>query len=165
MDELDLIREWFDFNATVRTKYLSYLASLHPAMLEKDVGASFPSIVRIYCHVLDAYNWWFVSVIGLGDGDHNPEVWHSGITMDKVKEETSRTEKAVSAVLERTSPDGLQRPVTWSMTTNGVKANHSLKLRDIMWHMVEEELQHRGELNALLWQMDLDPPQTAWDEK
>ena len=28
---------------------------------------------------------------------------------------------------------------------------------DICWHMVEEELQHRGEINALLWQMDIDP--------
>lgn len=29
---------------------------------------------------------------------------------------------------------------------------------DICWHMVEEELQHRGEMNALLWQMNIDPP-------
>lgn len=26
------------------------------------------------------------------------------------------------------------------------------------WPLVEEELQHRGELNALLWQINLDPP-------
>jgi uncharacterized damage-inducible protein DinB len=32
------------------------------------------------------------------------------------------------------------------------------QLRDLLRHMVEEELQHRGELNALFWQMDVRPP-------
>jgi len=35
-------------------------------------------------------------------------------------------------------------------------------LADIVWHMVEEQLQHIGELNALFWQMDIDPPTHAW---
>jgi hypothetical protein len=33
--------------------------------------------------------------------------------------------------------------------------------------MVEEELQHRGELDALLWQMNIDPPVGSyrdWEE-
>ena len=29
---------------------------------------------------------------------------------------------------------------------------------DVLWHLVEEELQHRGKLNALSWQLDIDPP-------
>ena len=33
-------------------------------------------------------------------------------------------------------------------------------LRQVLWHLVEEELQHRGELNVLFWQLDLDPPVT-----
>jgi len=32
----------------------------------------------------------------------------------------------------------------------------------MLWHMVEEELQHRGELNALLWQIDVDAPVFDW---
>ncbi len=30
--------------------------------------------------------------------------------------------------------------------------------------MVEEELQHRREMNALLWQMDVDPPIARYEE-
>lgn len=37
-----------------------------------------------------------------------------------------------------------------------------MNLRTIVWHMVEEELQHRGELNALFWQQDVDAPTRAW---
>jgi len=31
-----------------------------------------------------------------------------------------------------------------------------------LWHLVEEELQHRGELNALLWQIDVEAPVSSW---
>lgn len=32
------------------------------------------------------------------------------------------------------------------------------ELRDLLNHMIEEQLQHRRELNALFWQMDISPP-------
>jgi uncharacterized damage-inducible protein DinB len=38
----------------------------------------------------------------------------------------------------------------------------TLSIREMLWHLVEEELQHRGELNALLWQIDVDPPIFDW---
>jgi hypothetical protein len=28
--------------------------------------------------------------------------------------------------------------------------------------MLEEELQHRGEMNALFWRMDVAPPTRSW---
>jgi uncharacterized damage-inducible protein DinB len=34
----------------------------------------------------------------------------------------------------------------------------NMELRQMLLHMVEEEPQHRGELNALLWQMNVEPP-------
>ena len=37
-----------------------------------------------------------------------------------------------------------------------------ITLRVLLLHMAEEELQHRGEMNALLWQMDIDPPVTGF---
>ncbi len=38
------------------------------------------------------------------------------------------------------------------------------RLGDICRHMVEEELQHRGEMNALLWQMNVDPPVSKYED-
>jgi uncharacterized damage-inducible protein DinB len=35
-------------------------------------------------------------------------------------------------------------------------------LKGMLWHLAEEELQHRGEANALLWQEDVKPPVTSW---
>jgi uncharacterized damage-inducible protein DinB len=44
------------------------------------------------------------------------------------------------------------------------RKGQTLELRQMLLHMVEEELQHRGEMNALLWQMDVDPPIVSFDD-
>jgi len=37
-----------------------------------------------------------------------------------------------------------------------------LDLRQMLVHMIEEELQHIGEMNALFWQMNINPPITEY---
>lgn len=165
MQETDLMREWCEFNSSVRRKYLAAFRALPGDTTEKDTGASYPSLMRICCHVLDAYNWRFISVIEKGDGDYNPEIWHSGITPDEADLETGKTDSSVSAKLQGTTGSELQNTVTWVRNNMGRRQTHRLKLRDIIWHMAEEELKHRDEMNAILWQMDSDPPQTGWDRR
>jgi uncharacterized damage-inducible protein DinB len=36
-------------------------------------------------------------------------------------------------------------------------------VRQMLVHMIEEELQHKGELNALLWQLDVEAPVLGFD--
>ena len=43
----------------------------------------------------------------------------------------------------------------------GGSSPRRLTFRTIVWHMVEEELQHRGELTAPFWQQDVDAPTRA----
>jgi uncharacterized damage-inducible protein DinB len=46
----------------------------------------------------------------------------------------------------------------------GMGSDHDchIPVRDALWHLVEEDLQHRGELNALLWQVNVDAPVVSW---
>jgi uncharacterized damage-inducible protein DinB len=37
-------------------------------------------------------------------------------------------------------------------------------IRSTLQHVIEHELQHRGELNAVLWQIDVEPPILDWDD-
>ncbi len=37
-------------------------------------------------------------------------------------------------------------------------------VRSTLLHVVEHELQHRGELNALLWRIDVEPPILDWGD-
>ncbi|MGC2034350.1 MAG: hypothetical protein WA761_02755 [Thermoplasmata archaeon] len=45
---------------------------------------------------------------------------------------------------------------------NGKPYEMRANLPTMIWHLVEEELQHRGEMNALFWQLDVDAPTRAW---
>ena len=57
-------------------------------------------------------------------------------------------------------PEGLEGSFQFTPGKGGGVV--TVAVRKMLWHMVEEELQHRGELNALLWQMDVDAPVFDW---
>jgi uncharacterized damage-inducible protein DinB len=37
-----------------------------------------------------------------------------------------------------------------------------ISTEDVLIHVFEEEVHHRGELIALLWQIGIDPPEMGW---
>ncbi len=57
--------------------------------------------------------------------------------------------------------EDLDRPVR-IRADRSKEYDYDIPVRDVLWHLVEEELQHRGELNALLWQIDVDAPVYDW---
>jgi hypothetical protein len=61
------------------------------------------------------------------------------------------------------TPERLIEPeVVYGVQGNGTPFEMKVHLRTIIWHLVEEELQHRGEMNALFCQMDVQAPTRAW---
>jgi uncharacterized damage-inducible protein DinB len=46
--------------------------------------------------------------------------------------------------------------------TNDAGRDVEVTAEDILIHVFEEEVHHRGELIALLWQMDVEPPLMGW---
>jgi uncharacterized damage-inducible protein DinB len=37
-----------------------------------------------------------------------------------------------------------------------------ITVEDVLIHIFEEEVHHRGEIIALLWQMNIEPPLMGW---
>jgi uncharacterized damage-inducible protein DinB len=156
--ELDSIREWFAYNDYVRKKYLKVLETLPAEQLSKDRGASFPSLLDISEHILWAYRVWIderYSGVPLDQGDSFGRKCNS---LEELKSDSDRTNPHIMDFVQNLRPEDLdhwiERPRHGEMFRFNVES--------MLWHLVEEELQHRGELNALLWQMDVDPPITSW---
>jgi len=42
------------------------------------------------------------------------------------------------------------------------KKTHKHKVEDVLIHIVEEEMHHRGELLCIYWQHDIQPPYTSY---
>jgi len=154
MSELRLIQEWYRYNSFVRKKYLWLIFSdkVPPKERYKSRGGSYPSIVDIFVHVLDAYRWWFLFVYEdrMKDWRRLREV--KKYTREEVAKEERRIDSYVMDFVNSLQPGDLRRRM------KDQRRGRTLELRQMLLHMVEEELQHRGEMNALLWQMDVDPP-------
>lgn len=166
MTELDTIREWFAYNARARRAYLDEFAKLPIGELSRDRGASYPTLLRIFQHSLEAYMGWIDRAT-----EGNGKLPHVGPGPDQILGEHPSVEairEFESAVRDRVSRflnalELADLDATFPIPKGGpFTREYRLTVRDMLWHLVEEELQHRGELNALLWQIDVEAPIYDW---
>ena len=165
--ELDLIRQWFAYNARARQGYLETFSKLSPGELARDRGASYPTLVNIFEHTLGAYYFWFSSISKgieglprfgpIRDTPENPSVQELALETDDLQ---AQVDLFLSGLVE----GDLQRRLAFPKRVASSHSEPTVSVRDVLWHLVEEELQHRGELNALLWQIDVDAPIFDWIE-
>jgi uncharacterized damage-inducible protein DinB len=80
-------------------------------------------------------------------------------SFDEVRTYMEHVEKRMRDYLRSLSSQGLKK--TYTITGEHHKATR-ITAEDILIHVFEEEVHHRGELIALLWQMGIDPPSMGW---
>jgi uncharacterized damage-inducible protein DinB len=156
--EFETIRDLYRYNSTVRRKYLRSIWKLSPRQRNKDRAGSFPSLVDIYMHVLDDYRWWFMSVYGKGPAFEEYPIGQR-YTKSEAERETDAVDRLIQKTLREVGARGLSKTVSWRG-----RRPFRTSVRNMLLHMVEEELQHRGEMNALLWQINVDPPVSSFGE-
>ena len=161
VDEVGLARAWIDWLVDTREGYLDALLALPKAERLRDRGASFPSLQDIFLHILDDNVWWFESVPNDRQRAHR-EV-KGRLSAAEIRRQVRRIARFSRQLARRLTPKGLGRTLTVrGESGDGKPFEMRVNLRTIIWHMVEEELQHRGEMNALFWQLDVDAPTRAW---
>ena len=155
--ESDILKQFYRLNRSVRLHYLEKLAALTEDELLRDRGASYPSLLDIFVHVIDGYRFWLLHII-----NKKADPYENLQGKLKSLAEAKRVEAEVAAqvlpFVEGLGEENLDEEIAlpWD--------NQVSRLGDILWHIVEEELQHRGEMNALLWQMDMNPPIGTYDD-
>jgi len=155
--ELEALRDCFEYNNFVRKRYLDFISRLPKDVITKDRGASFPSILDIFVHVLDAYKSWFHVY---ETGEDLPEL--KGLSLAEVMTVEKEVDSYISKFMAKTTSGDLDKFFQFTVGKGKKKRVVKRTLDELLWHLVEEELQHRGELNALLWQENIDPPVTSW---
>ena len=158
--EVETIRAWFAYLADTRRSYLESLGKLPLSELTRDRGASFPTILDVFAHSQSALYFWMKDCATFpfppqeGESDGPP-------SLDVVSKDEMYIQTQIQRVMAELSEENLSRTI---LREKGKGSTHEchVPVRDALWHLVEEELQHRGEINALLWQIDIDPPVTSW---
>ena len=158
--ELETLRAWFSYLGEARRGYLATFAKLPPAELHRARGASFASMLDIFEHSQGAFIFW-ISKCAAAPLPSPPRETGTDPPPAEVLENEIWLQDQVRRFLAALRAEELDRRLP---IPRGSTLDHACELpvRDILWHLVEEELQHRGELNALLWQIEVDAPVYDW---
>ena len=151
------IRRLFEYNETVRHRYFEKLSKLSWEELDKNREASFHSLKNIFVHTLGAIDYWidFLKKESLRSRMRYDEY----LTIKDVKDYMKHVEKRTRDYLSTVTTKGLNNKFT---VTDENGKTFRVTAEDILIHVFEEEVHHRGELIALLWQMNIEPPPMGW---
>ena len=151
------VRSLIEYNEIVRHRYFESLAKLSWKEFIKNREASFNSFRNIFVHTLEAIDYWldFLKKENLRPKKKFDEYK----TFEEVKSYMGHVEKRMKEYLKSLSSAGLRKTY---VVTGEEHESARITGEDILIHVFEEEVHHRGELNALLWQMGVDPPPMGW---
>ena len=153
------IKELLEYNEGVRHRYFEKLAKMSWTEFSKNKEASFHSMKNIFIHTLGAVDYWldFLQKENL----HSKKKFEEYKTFREVKAYMKQVEKRTSDYLGSLSTKGLGKTYT---VKNDSGENIKITAEDVLIHVFEEEVHHRGELIALLWQIGIEPPVMGWKE-
>jgi uncharacterized damage-inducible protein DinB len=160
MSEVATFREWAEYNIRAREGYMAAFEKLPKEELSRDRGASFSTLLGIQCHILGA-QWWWLKNASPPPGPAEPTDYSEPPSLEDVQRFEREVDAAVREFFRRLTEEDLDRKYP-APKPAGYSEQIEITVRDTLLHLLEEEIQHRGELNALLWQLDVDPPVLDW---
>ncbi len=149
----------FEYSQALRNHFLERIASLPWKEVVKSRGASFDSLNGILLHTIDAEdNLVNCDIAERKEGrvSRKPEDF---LDMDSIRKCAEEVESKTKAYVANMKPEDLERKV--EIQRSGAPSVW-FRVEDILIHCALENISHFGELIALLWQMDVEPPYRGW---
>jgi uncharacterized damage-inducible protein DinB len=151
------VTKLLDYNAEVRHRYFDALAKLPWDELVKNREASFHSLRNIFIHTLWAIDYWLDFL--LNEHLRKKREFDDYKTIEEMRAYMESVEGRMQRYVTSLNSDALMKKYT---LRNDVGENIEVATEDVLIHVFEEEVHHRGELIALLWQMEIEPPLMGW---
>lgn len=151
------IRSLLEYNEEIRHQYFECFSKLSCEEFAKNREASFYSIKNILVHTIGAIEYWLDFL--QGQNLHSRKNYDGYRTFEEVKAYMEKVEKRTHEYLNALPKEGLNKEYT---TNNDYGKKVTVTAEDVLIHVFEEEVHHRGEFIALLWQMGVEPPIMGW---
>lgn len=147
-----------EYSQELRHRYLDTLAKLPWEEVVKDRGASFGSIRNVYLHIIGCVDGFVKSSIR-GQFSFSRINYDDYDSIEKIRGYLERVESEANDYLGTITEEELSRMLEFKMRDGSIS---TYTVEDWLVTLFEEETHHRGELIALLWQMDVTPPHMGW---
>jgi uncharacterized damage-inducible protein DinB len=149
------IRALFEYNWISRRRFLDALAKLPWKEFVEDRGASFNSMRNIFLHSLEAEQGWLRHLARGRIGEWPSHDYDRDFnSMEVVEDYMDEVEAESRAYLAKLGPRDLGKRFQLGESR--------INVEDVLMHVVEEEIHHRGELLCLMWQIDREPPYISY---
>lgn len=154
------IKELFEYNWYCRAKFLDAMSKLPWEKVVENREASFNSMRNVFLHSLGAEEGWLKRLTS-GKMDfwpiHDYDKDFKGI--EEMRKYMVEVETESRAYLAKLTPQDLDKMVSWLGKDNTM---NRFRVEDILLHLIEEEIHHRGEILCLMWQINATPPYTSY---
>ena len=169
------IRDLLAYNVAERHVFFKAFAELSWDEFTKNREASFHSIRNIFIHTLNATEYWLDIL-----QEEKPYLWRKFEeygTLKEIEDYMQKVENRMNLYLTSLSLQNLKKEYKVSgrgsslqdfemkQKIGGCGKLEMLTAEDILVHIFEEEVHHRGELMALFWQMGIEPPVIGYPTK
>ena len=151
------VRKLLDYNVEVRHRYFDELAKLPWDELVRNREASFHSLRNIFIHTLEAIDYWLDFL--MNEHLRKKQEFDDYKTIEDMRAYMESVEARMQRYLTSLNSDALMKKYA---LRNDAGENIEVTTEDVLIHVFEEEVHHRGELIALLWQMGKEPPLMGW---
>ncbi len=154
------IKELFMYNHIVRQRYIDEFQKNIPWQeMLRNHDTAWLSLKDTLLHIIWVEDTWInYSIQGLED-PNRPFNYSKYQTWNSIVEYNSRIVSKVDEYLSNLKLEDLDRKV-WRTNNDGIR--RTSRIKDVLIHVVTEELHHRGEIIAILWQMNIEPPDMGW---
>ena len=148
------------YSTMVRRRFAEKLSELPWEFVNKNREASYYSMKNILLHMIDNEDWmvnWVVKNDSKGYVREKKfeEYLSMQIVLDHLQDVENKTRKYMQNVKDE---DLKQRAKL--ITSKGVEFD--LSVEECLFQSFTEQLYHIGELIALLWQENVEPPKMQW---
>lgn len=142
-----------------RRRYLQAVGELPWEEVIKDRGASFSSIRDILIHSLDMEDRMINFVAIDKSQEWAQSVFETFTDLKSIEKHVNEVEGKVGVFLNELNQQELDREVSVPRRTGSPLV---MKIEDLLVQVAIENIAHMGELIAIMWQIDKQPPFISW---
>jgi uncharacterized damage-inducible protein DinB len=148
------IKKLLVYNVVERHAFFEAFAKLSWDEFVRNREASFNSIRNIFIHSINGSNHWLDFLQGKPEREYKEFDKYN--TLEGIGAYMKQVENRMNKYLNSLSAKDLKKTYKGRETRDGKV--ETLTAEDVLVHVFEEEVHHRGELIALFWQMGIEPP-------
>ena len=153
------IEELHQYSTSVRSNFATKLAELPWSDVEKNREASFYSMKNILLHMIDNEDWMVNWVIHNKSKDYARRKSEEYTSMKMIQDHLEEVEEKSARYFARLDVTELGRRVKFATMAG---PTFDLTVEECLFQSFTEQLYHLGELIALFWQDNIEPPKMQW---